>query len=43
LSAVDIVESHDVVLTEIASDLNLDQFERDLLEKFSAGQTKRDR
>ena len=27
---VDVVEAHDVVLAEIAADLHLDQFERDL-------------
>ena len=28
--SVDVVEAHDVVLAEIAADLHLDQFERDL-------------
>src|SRR5215831_5093010 len=29
-ASVDVVEAHDVVLAEIATDLHLDQFERDL-------------
>ena len=29
MSTIDVVEPHDVVLAEIAADLNLDQFERD--------------
>jgi hypothetical protein len=29
LSAIDIVESHDIILAEIAADLNLDEFKRD--------------
>ena len=29
MSPVDIVESHDVIFTEIAANLNLDQFQRD--------------
>jgi hypothetical protein len=29
LPSIDIIETHDVVLAEIAADLNLDQFQRD--------------
>ena len=29
-ASVDVVEAHDVVLSDIAADLHLDQFERDL-------------